>query len=113
MQNMVQKYQKAYNIYLSLRRSHIQFQVVHNSFHIRLLKPFKGTPPITPIVVAPPLLEDDIEILILESILDYDKTTTHTGIEYIRYLVKYQNHSIATKSITIACRGYVAYAVEM
>ena len=49
---------------------------------------------LAPPMAAPPLLEDDTEILVPETILDHDKTTTQTGIEYLRYLVKYQNHSI-------------------
>ena len=67
---------------------------IHNSFHISLLKPFRDSMPITLIVEDPPFIEDDAEILIPERILDHDVTTSRTGIEYHRYLIKYKNHSI-------------------
>ena len=67
---------------------------IHNSFHISLLHKFKCNPPVVSIVEDPPLLEDDEELLIPESIVDHDLTTTCTGIEYHQYLVKYKNCSL-------------------
>ena len=67
---------------------------IHNSFHISLLRPFRGSIPLHPIIDDPPLLEEDSEILVPESILDHDQTTTRTGTVYHRYLIKYKNHSI-------------------
>ena len=67
---------------------------IHNSFHVSLLCKFKGDPPAAPIVDNPPLLEDDEEMLIPECIMDHDVTTTRTGKQYHRYLVKYKNHSM-------------------
>ena len=58
------------------------------------MRKLKGSPPGVPIVEDPPLLEDDEELLIPESIIDHDLTTTRTGKEYHRYLVKYKNHSL-------------------
>ena len=71
-----------------------QHWLIHNSFHVSLLRKFKGTPPIAPIVEDPQLLEDDEELLVLESMIDHDVTTTRTGNTYHRYLVKYKNHSL-------------------
>ena len=67
---------------------------IHNSFHISLLRKLKGDPPAVPIVEDPPLLEDDEELLVPQVIIDHDVTTTRTGTQYHRYLVKYKNHSI-------------------
>ena len=67
---------------------------IHNSFHIRLSRKFKGNPPAVPIIEDPTLLEDDDKLLIPKSIVDHDLTTTHTGIEYHQYLVKYKNDSL-------------------
>ena len=55
---------------------------------------FKGNPHVVNIIEDPPLLEDDEELLIPKSIVDHDLTTTHSSIEYHRYLVKYKNQSL-------------------
>ena len=37
--------------------------LIHNAFHVSLLKPYKGDPPTDPIVKEPPSFEDQEEIL--------------------------------------------------
>ncbi|MCO5588880.1 hypothetical protein L7F22_042841 [Adiantum nelumboides] len=67
---------------------------IHNSFHISLLRKLKCNPPAVPIVEDPPLLEDDEELLVPQVVIDHDVTTTRTGTQYHRYLVKYKYHSL-------------------
>ena len=42
----------------------------------------------------PLLIEDDEELLILESVIDHEVTITQKGNQYHCYFVKYKNHSL-------------------
>ena len=54
---------------------------IHNSFNVSLFQKLKGSPPVVPIMEDPPLLEDDEELLIPESIIDHDLTDSKWTIE--------------------------------
>ncbi|MCO5613490.1 hypothetical protein L7F22_067767 [Adiantum nelumboides] len=54
--------------------------LIHNAFHVSLLKPYKGEPPSKAIMEDPPEVEDQEEILQPESILRHeDKVLRHVG----------------------------------
>ena len=57
-----------------------------------LLKPYKGDPPIEPVVEEPPAFEDQEEILQPESILRHEDKILQSGKIIRRYLVKFKNY---------------------
>lgn len=47
-----------------------------------------------PIIDDPPLLVEDSEILVPETIIDHQDTSTRSGILHRKYLLKYKNHGL-------------------
>ena len=66
--------------------------LIHNAFHVRLLKPNRGDLPKKPIMEEPPKFEDQEEILKSESILRFEDKVLHSGKIIKRYLMKFKNY---------------------
>ena len=65
---------------------------IHNAFHVNLLKPFKGTPPMEQIEEDPPEFYEQEEILQPEIILMHEDNLLRSGKTLRRYLVKFRNY---------------------
>ncbi|MCO5571638.1 hypothetical protein L7F22_025384 [Adiantum nelumboides] len=66
--------------------------LIHNAFHVSLLKPYKGEPPSEAITEDPPEVEDQEEVLQPESILRHEDKVLRHGKTIRRYLIKFKNY---------------------
>ncbi|MCO5568036.1 hypothetical protein L7F22_021732 [Adiantum nelumboides] len=66
--------------------------LIHNAFHVSLLKPYKGEPPSEAIMEDPPEVEDQEEVLQPESILRHEDKVLRHGKTIRRYLIKFKNY---------------------
>ncbi|MCO5588021.1 hypothetical protein L7F22_041975 [Adiantum nelumboides] len=66
--------------------------LIHNAFHVSLLKPYKGEPPKEAIMEDPPELEGQEEVLQPESVLRHEDKVLRNGKIIRWYLIKFKNY---------------------
>ncbi|MCO5610975.1 hypothetical protein L7F22_065223 [Adiantum nelumboides] len=66
--------------------------LIHNAFHVSLLKPYKGEPPKEAIMEDPPEVEGQEEVLQPESVLRHEDKVLRNGKIIRRYLIKFKNY---------------------
>ncbi|MCO5551955.1 hypothetical protein L7F22_005462 [Adiantum nelumboides] len=66
--------------------------LIHNAFHVSLLKPYKGEPPKEAIMEDPPEVEGQEEVLLPESVLRHEDKVLRNGKIIRRYLIKFKNY---------------------
>ena len=66
--------------------------LIHNAFHVSLVKPYKSEPPKEPIIEELPKFQDQEDILQLESILCHEDKVLWSGKTICEYLVKFKNY---------------------
>ncbi|MCO5609285.1 hypothetical protein L7F22_063511 [Adiantum nelumboides] len=66
--------------------------LIHNAFHVSLLKPYKGEPPKEAITEDPPEVEGQEEVLQTESVLRHEDKVLRHGKIIRRYLIKFKNY---------------------
>ena len=68
------------------------YWLMHNAFHVSLLKSYKGEPPKEAIIEGPPEIEDQEEVLQHEAILWHEDKVLRTGKIIGQYLIKFKNY---------------------
>ena len=66
--------------------------LIHNAFHVSLLKPYKGEPPQEIVIEDPPEFEGQEEVLQPETILRHEDKVLRNGKIIRRYLIKFKNY---------------------
>ncbi|MCO5593953.1 hypothetical protein L7F22_047972 [Adiantum nelumboides] len=66
--------------------------LIHNAFHVSLLKPYKGEPPKEAIMEDPLEVEGQEEVLQPESMLRHEDKVLRNGKIIRRYLIKFKNY---------------------
>ncbi|MCO5612886.1 hypothetical protein L7F22_067158 [Adiantum nelumboides] len=65
---------------------------IHNAFHVKLFKAYKGDPPQEPILDDPPEFEGPEEILQPEHIIRHEDKVLRNGKVLRKYLIKLKNY---------------------
>ncbi|MCO5549863.1 hypothetical protein L7F22_003337 [Adiantum nelumboides] len=66
--------------------------LIHNAFHVSLLKPYKGEPSKVAIMEDPPKVEGQEEVLQPESVLRHEDKVLRNDEIIRRYLIKFKNY---------------------
>ena len=67
---------------------------IHNAFHVSLLKPFVGDPPVISVQEYPPEVDEIEEILQPEQIIHHSDRQLKSGRLHRKFLVKFKNYTI-------------------
>ena len=66
---------------------------LHNVFHVSLVKPFVGNPPVVFVQVDPPLVDETEELLQPEHIIHHSERQLKSGTLHRKYLVKFKDYT--------------------
>ncbi|MCO5609411.1 hypothetical protein L7F22_063637 [Adiantum nelumboides] len=66
---------------------------IHNAFHISLLRPYVGSPPVVSVQEDPPKVDEIEEILQPEQIIHHIERQLKSGRLHRKYLVKFKNYT--------------------
>ena len=66
---------------------------IHNAFHVSLLRPYVGPPPVEQVQEDPPELDETEELLEPEQIIHHSERQLKSGKLHRKYLVKFKNYT--------------------
>ena len=67
---------------------------IHNAFHVSLLKPFVGDPPVVSVQEHPPKVDETEKLLEPEQIIHHSDRQLKSGRLHRKFLVKFKNYTI-------------------